>query len=210
MTNIHHQVHTILTSDRAIQKNLQRDLINSRALARYLQDQGVDGTIDAIISAIRRFENQKNNNFEEKNLKKYLQSMIITTKNNILLIELKDAEFLSICKDYLSKNILKKNFRLIKGKEQIKIFMNQKDYDAKKKIFQAKNIKSSIENLAEIRLTFPKENKEVVGLLARIGLELSLEGVNIQGIIESIPEILLYVNESDLLAAHKAMISLKK
>lgn len=136
--------------------------------------------------------------------------MIINTKNNILEIELKDFEFKTICQDYIKENILKKNIRLIKSKETVRIFMNQKDYDNKKKIFQKNNILNISENLAEIRLSFSDESKAVVGLLARIGSELGLENISIQGIIESMPEILIYVKESDLILAHKAIISLTK
>ena len=208
MSNIHKQVQAILSSDRAIQKNLQRDLINIRALARFLQEKGVDGSIDAIISAIRRFENDKKLILQEENLKECLSKMIISTKSNILGIELKDAEFKTICEDYLDKNILKKNTRLIKAKESVIIFLNQKEYDDKKRLFNLKNILHTKEKLAEIRLSFPKESKQVIGLLARIGMELSLESISIEGIIESMPEILIYVSESDLVLAHKAVMSL--
>ena len=208
MSNIHKQVQAILSSDRAIQKNLQRDLINIRALARFLQEKGVDGSIDAIISAIRRFENDKKLISQEENLKECLSKMIVSTKSNILGIELKDAEFKTICEDYLGKNILKKNTRLIKAKESVTIFLNQKEFDDKKKLFASKNTIETRKNIAEIRLIFPEQSRQVIGLLARIGMELSLESISIEGIIESMPEILIYVKESDIVLAHKAVMSL--
>ncbi len=208
MSNIHKQVQAIISSDRAIQKNLQRELINIRALARFLQEKGVDGSIDAIISAIRRFETDEKLLTKDHELQECLSSMIINTKSNILSIELKDEEFETICKDYVGKNILKKNTRLIKAKESVTIFLNQKDYDDKKKLFNPKNILKTKEKLAEVRLSFPKQSQQIVELLTRIGMELSLENVSIEGIIESMPEILLYVNEKDIVLAHKAVMSL--
>ena len=50
----------------------------------------------------------------------------------------------------------------------------------------------------------------MIKLLARIGAELTLEGVAIEGIIESMPEILIYVKESDLVLAHKAVMNLNQ
>ncbi|MAG61048.1 hypothetical protein CL619_04635 [archaeon] len=208
MTNIHKQVQANISADRAIQKDLERNLINVRALARYLQKKGVDGTIDSIISAIRRFEKDKLNLNQETNLQKCLSSMIVSTKSNILSIELKDAEFKTICEDFIGSNILKKNTRLIKAKESVTIFLNQKEFDNKKKLFAPKNVLKTRENLAEIRIIFPEQSDQVIGLLARIGMELSLENVSIEGIIETMPEILLYVKEKDLILAHKAVMSL--
>lgn len=208
MANIHKQVQTVIASDRAIQKDLERNLINIRALARFFQTKGVQGSTDAIISAIRRFELDKTRNKKERELNNFFKEIIITTKSNVLSIELKDIEFKTICQDFLGKNILKKNIRMIKSKENIILFLNQKEYDHKKKLFQTKNIIGLRENLAEIRLTFPQKKSEIVGLLARIGTEFSLENISIQGIIESMPEILLYIQEKDLILAHKAVINL--
>ena len=89
MTNIHKDVQKILSVDRAIQKNLNQGLINVRALARYLQDQGVSGSVDAIISAIRRFEADETQNITEEELLRYFNSMIINTKSNILILFVK-------------------------------------------------------------------------------------------------------------------------
>lgn len=210
MTNIHKEVQTILSTDRAIQKNLRQGLLNTRALARYIQHQGVSGSIDAIISAIRRFEQNENILQSEKEIENCFSSMIIKTKSNILKIELKDNEFRTICEDYIGRNILKKNTRIIKSKETVHLFLNQKDYDEKKKLFSQINIIETKENLAELRLSFQEKSNIVIKLLARIGIELSLEGVSIEGIIEAMPEILIYVRESDLVLAHKAIMNLNQ
>ena len=57
MTNITREVQRFLDHDLSAKRDLARGLINTRALAVYLKKHlGSEGSIDAIISAIRRYE----------------------------------------------------------------------------------------------------------------------------------------------------------
>jgi hypothetical protein len=73
----------------------------------------------------------------------------------------------------------------------------------KKRYFQ--NIAT---DLSEIRISMPDEVTENVGVLARIGQEIAMQEVNVEDIISALPEFLLYVKSSDIIAAHKALVNL--
>ena len=56
MADIRRRVEQLIETDPVILKGLQRGIINSRALARYLMEaKGVGSSLDAILGVIRRF-----------------------------------------------------------------------------------------------------------------------------------------------------------
>src|SRR5260370_33122208 len=56
MTDLRRRIEQIIETDPVIKKGLQRGIVNSRALARYVQNtKGVDSTHDAILGIIRRY-----------------------------------------------------------------------------------------------------------------------------------------------------------
>ena len=99
MTKTSQQVWSILRDDISIQRNLQKGLINIRALAKYLiKNYYLNTSIDAIISAIRRYnfeiEDEKN-----KNITKSLAGSSVSTVTNLSCISLKESESI---KQYLN------------------------------------------------------------------------------------------------------------
>lgn len=77
MTSIRKKVEDFINRDPAIRKDLARDVINVRALARYLRDR-IEGeaSLDAIISAIRRYSET----WEEKDSDELLRDCKISMK----------------------------------------------------------------------------------------------------------------------------------
>ena len=57
MTNIVHEVWKILDTSPSIQRDMSLGLINHSALARYIiEERNIDANLDAVLSAIRRYE----------------------------------------------------------------------------------------------------------------------------------------------------------
>ena len=211
MSSVNIIVWRLIAEDVSIQKNLTRDLINIRALARYLiTKHHLKVSLDAVISAIRRYESDAAFSDNTAEIDAVFQSAIIMTKNHVACITLKDAEYKTISADYVGQNTLKENFRLIKSKEVVKIFVNQKDLDAKLQLFDKDNILSVTKDLAEIRVTTHAKAAETVGVLARLSHEIALHDVCIYDIIWAVPEFLIYVKSDDLVRSHKAVLGLMK
>src|SRR3989338_2112499 len=137
---IQRTINNLLQKDISIQKDLQRNIINTRALALYLiKNYALQTSLDAVISAIRRF--QSDETFKEsKELHNVFKDMIILTKNSMVSIKLKDNAFGDIAKDFSKEQKLKKNLRLIKTKEYIKVLVSQKDFETKISVFQKDDI----------------------------------------------------------------------
>ncbi len=207
--SINNQVWRYIAEDASIQKDLQRDLINIRGLARYLIDKyHISASMDAVISAIRRYETECVFEDNTKAIDAVLHSAVITTKNYVTCITMKEHEFKTISSDFVGKNILKENFRMVKSKEIIKLFLNQKDIEKKIDLFSKENILSVTKDLAEVRITMHSKATETVGVLARISHEIALHDVAIYEMISAIPEMLIYVKSDDLVRAHKAVLGL--
>jgi RNA-binding protein YhbY len=136
--------------------------------------------------------------------------MVVLTKNNVAMIKLKTEAFTNIANDYLTKLVLKHNFRMLKTKEVIKIFVNQKNLEEKLQAFASEFVLGTKPNLCEIRIILEDDATYVRGLLSKIASELTLHQVNIHDIIVGVPEILIYVEEKDLVTAQKCMMELRK
>ncbi len=211
MKSVNQEIAQILQKDLALQKCLKRGLINVRSLARLLiQEHQLSYSIDAVISAIRRYDLDAISTPLSRDAEKEFSQMSITTKDNITRIVLKDKAFSEICHDYLTHKILKENTRLIKSKETITLIVSQKDVDQKIALFTTEDIISIQKNLTEIRLQFRKDIGKIKGVVARVASELALRDINIEEVIYSMPDLLLYVKDESLVQAHKALLEIKK
>ncbi len=209
MASVNNVIWRLIAEDASIQKDLNRGLINVRGLARYMIDKHhLKVSMDAVISAIRRYETERIFEDHNREIDVVFQSAIIMTKNHVACITMNDNEFKKICSDFVGENILKENFRLIKSKELIKLFINQKDLERKLVLFNKDNIISVVENLAEIRVMTHTKAAETIGVLARLSNEIALHDVSIYDIIWAVPEFLIYVKSDDLVRAHKAVLGL--
>ena len=210
-TNINRQIWNIISNDIAIQKCLSVDIVNNRALAKYLiKKYNLSFSLDGVLSAVRRYTAEET--FEEytKEVDQTLGKMVVLTKNNVAMIKLKTEAFTNIENDYLTKLVLKHNFRMLKTKEVIKIFVNQKNLEEKLQAFASEFVLGTKPNLCEIRIILEDDATYVRGLLSKIASELTLHQVNIHDIIVGVPEILIYVEEKDLVTAQKCMMELRK
>jgi len=207
-TNINRQIWNIISKDIAIQKCIKNDIVNNRALAKFLiKEYNLSFSLDAVLSAVRRYVGEE---FEEhaEEVEKALGKMIILTKSNVASINLKSGAFTNIANDFLTKQILKANFRMSKTKEIIKLIVNQKEIEKKLQAFDPNYIISIENNLCEIRIMLEKDATYIRGFISRITSELALHNVNMHDIIVGVPEILIYVEEKDLVTAQKCLMEM--
>lgn len=209
MTNINAKIWKLLEEDLCVQKDLQRGLLNIRGLARYLIDKhGLKASMDAVISAIRRFEHDREFKDDLDALKDLFSRTIVTTKNNVACLTIKETSFHVVADDFGNGKVLRENFRLIKSKEFLKLFLNQKDFDDKLRLFSKNDIVHVEKDLSELRIQIPSSGAVKKGVLARITHGIYLHDVNIYEVLVAVPEILIYVKSSDLVKAHKAVLDL--
>lgn len=211
MKSINREISNILNKHVSIQKCLKRKIINTRSLAKFIiSEYNLKYSLDAVISAIRRYDLDNVSLIGSKGALKMFTKMSISTKDNVAKIVLRDRVFKEICNDFLSVKILKENVRLIKAKETLTLIVSQKDLQKKLDLFKASEVLTVEKNLAELRLHFPKNIQNIKGVIGRIGAELATHDINIEEVIYSMPDLLVYVKEKSLVDAHRALLELKK
>jgi aspartokinase len=197
----------ILRSDLAVQKNLQRNLINSRALAKYvIRKYGLTTSLDAVISSIRRFQGEESFKEEEKSLLNIFKGSIVSTKNNMacLTLNMRPAKFLKKIK-------AKENgasYRIITSPSEVKVMLEQPQLAEVKKLFEKEEILNVADKLSEIRVKVSETAVKTKGVLARIANELALANINLQEILVCSPRFLIYIKEKDIVKAHDAILKL--
>ncbi len=204
--NINQEVWHILKSDLAIQKDIQRKLINIRALAKYIITKYMlRASLDSVISAIRRYQSQEKLVQEEKALLSCFKGAVVSTKNNVVCITLsmRPADFFK--KFCITK---KPSLRITTGSREVKLIVEQPKLKDMKKAFEKEDIKKIQDKLSEINVKLSVKSLETKGILARIASEIALANISLQEMVVCPPEFLIYVKEKDIVKAHEAILKL--
>jgi hypothetical protein len=200
--SVNKQVWHILQTDPSIMKDYSRKLINVRALSRYLIDNyGLDASLDAVISSIRRFPLQDVRN-DDRILASIFKDAEVSTKNNISCITINGEPHEILPK---LSTIKLPPLRVSTGSDKVKLIMETDEVEKTTKPFKQKEV---VRNLSEISITVSERAIKTKGVLARITSELSLAGINIYELFVCPPQFLIYVAQDDILKAHERILSL--
>ena len=212
MTNITNGVWSFLNSEPSIKKDLSRGIINNMALAKHIiKAKNLDGSVDAVISAIRRYITEEKYESKFQSAEKIIKSSRISTKNKIALITMKrDAQIIELLPKVFPLIELARGdvMRLSEGKESIKLLVDEKNRQKIVDIFPSGKIVGVKKNLSEINIHFGPGSGESVGVLATIMNELAVNDIKIIESIGCLPEFMIFVDTKDILKAHEILIRL--
>ena len=200
-------VERMIERDPVIKKGLQREIINSRALARFIQaTDGIDSSLDSILGIIRRYPRARE---EAAGTDRILRDCELTMRSKIGDLGVEHgphvmrqiAEFAGSIKSTSGENL-----RVVVGQRSVRVIAEQKALEKFRETFPDKEVVRYSENLVEISLLLTPEAERTRGIYARITTELALNDVNLIGIMCCSPESILLVEEKD---APKAIESLQ-
>jgi len=212
MKNTVGEVWKFLDNSPCIMRDLSRGLINARALAKYiLKTQKMNATLDAIISAIRRYEIDQQGDIFITARKLISQTVNLSTRSGLAEISLiKDydiqrslPELFEII-DYARGEVL----RVIQATESIKLLIDEKNLENITELFPKDKILKIDRNLAEINMHMHPRMITTHGILAVMANELAINGINIMEVMSCLPEMLLFVKEEDVLNAYQVLYQL--
>jgi aspartokinase len=209
MKNTVGEVWKFLDSSPCIRRDLAHDLINSRALAKYIIKQTkMDATLDAVISAIRRYELSRQDDIFTIAYKLIGQTINLSTRSGLAEISLiKDDEVQRLLPElfgiieYVRGEVL----RVMQANESIRLLVDEKNLENITEIFPKEKIIKIEKNLAEINMNMHPRMQTTYGILAVIANELAINGINIMEIMSCFPEMLFFVKEQDVLRAHQVL-----
>ena len=210
MTSITKQVWEILDNDITIKKDLERGFINVSALSQYLLDTyQIKGSLDSIISAIRRYKVDTQIQDDYARISKAMREAVVSTKTCISCMTLKNsATTYKYISQLLSHEDFFKNdvFRLIKTRTGVQIVVDRDSMVKAKSFFPPTTIEDMRNGLVEVSLRLTEEGWATKGVISRIANELATQDINIELLFTVYPVISIFLAESDLVKAHEALI----
>ena len=212
MKNTVGEVWKFLDNNPCIKRDLSKGLINSRALAKYIvRTQNMDATLDAVISAIRRYDSGKKDDIFLNARKLVSQTISLSTRSGLTEISLiKDEDVqraipsLFDVIEYSRGEVL----RIIQATESIKLIVDEKNFENVISVFPKNKIINIDKNIAEINMHMAPKMIVTYGILAVISNELAINSVNILEVMTCLPEMLLFVKEEDILKAYQILYEL--
>ncbi|MBD3319040.1 hypothetical protein GF342_03985 [Candidatus Woesearchaeota archaeon] len=199
-----------IDADATIKTDLARDIINIRALARYLMTKKkVRGSIDSIISAIRRYVKERKPSTMEQKFHRMFDQAKILSKNNVTSLTLNRRAEKYVAR-VLDMSADKDFVRVSKASRWIKIIVEDSHLKEVLKVIPAKHIEKRNEHLAEINVVFDERIVKQKGILAKIASEIAIQQINIEDMIIVPPEFLIYVQQEDMVKTMEAILALQK
>ncbi len=213
--NVTKKIWRLLDRNPCILRNMRYGLINVRALATYLiREEKINTTIDAAISAIRRYNFDAYDAIFRKAHKIIREPTAISTRSPLAIVSLvKDAEVQKTLPRIYSGiqpdqgDVL----RVMQGNRSVKIVIDRHNLELVKSLFSKKDILAIDENLGEICVHNMVPNGRITpGILAISANELAINNINVLEIMSGSSEILWFVEERDIQSAYNVLYQLWK
>jgi len=212
MKNTVGEVWKFLDSNPCIKRDLSLGLINQRALAKYiLKQKKMNATLDAVISAIRRYELDRQDDVSIIARKLISQTINLSTRSGLVKISLvKDDDVQrSIPRLYENINYSRGEIlRVIQATASIKVLIDESNQEDITDLFPKDKILKITKNVAEINIHMHPKMETTYGILGVIANELAINGINIVEMMSCFPEMLLFVKEEDILKAYQVLYQL--
>jgi predicted regulator of amino acid metabolism with ACT domain len=214
MTNIQQEVTNFIEQDVSLRRGLARGLLNTRALAIYIyKNLNLNCTLDAVISAIRRYETFNEPKEDIKKRYKLIASAKVSSRTRMVSVLLKkENEVRSAITKLYSKIDFPKGevIRILEVSQFIKLIIDESNFPEIEKLFPKKDIISVEKKLGEISLVYADEVANTPGVFAALSSELALSGVSIIDGMICGNEHIFIVNEDNLMKALQAMHRISK
>jgi hypothetical protein len=214
MTNINKLTWDYIENNIEIKKTLLAGLVNISALARQIaKENHIEKNIDAIISAVRRFEGKPEVKNRYMQLYALLKKAKISTKTKLasILVKRNDETEKKVGAIY-SKIALRREstLRIFEVSNYIKIIMDDDFFEDVKKIFTAKEIEAVEKNLGELTINYMDDITKIPGVFATLANEMALNGVSIIDSMICHWEHILIVKEDALEKAFAVVLHLTR
>jgi hypothetical protein len=206
MAETRRRVEHIIESNLVIKKGLEWGIVNTRALARYIEkNEGVDSTQDSILGVIRRYPVSGRKPGDARHI---FAGCELSLRNKIAELQVQYheetmyqvAEFASNLKTARGENV-----KLTVGEGVIRIMADQSALDAFSKTLRPRAITHYSRGLTEITVHLPPAAHTTKGVVAKATMELALNDINLAGIVDTRAELSLVVAEADAPRALEAL-----
>ncbi len=203
--NIREIVWKFIETDISLKKGLSRKIINVRSLAKYIiATQKLNSSLDAIISAIRRYNLDIKKSDEKNSIHDVLKQarVAVRTKMSSLLLKRTDLVKTKLGRpdklmDFQGHDII----RILEGSQALTIVIDQKNLEKIKSTFPRDLILEENKKVGMIEINYPRILKKTPGVFSIIYNELAENDISIIDALISSNEHILIIEEEKLLKA---------
>lgn len=206
MAESRRKIERIIETDPVIKKGLERGIINTRALARYIRESdGVESSTGSILGIIRRYPLARGKSPSQAQMFRDCE-LALRSKIGDLTLEV-DSNVMKRVLDFADslKTSRGENLRILVGMKSIRVIAEQRAIIQLKEALRDKAIVKFATNLVEISVLLSHEAEEAKGVIARITTEVALNDVSIRGAVCVAPEFIILVDEKDAIRAFEAL-----
>lgn len=197
MAYVRRSVERIIESDPTIKIGLQRGIINSRALSRYmLENCAVDSTQDAVVGVLRRYPLERRND----NSRLALKDCNIIMRGRMAYLTLENSsDVMKRVSEFAAtiRSTRGENFKAIVGSNSVRVIASQEAIDTFKQSFPSKDIIGYSTALAEICIVLPFRTERLGEIATSILAQLTMNRIRIAGMMVCPPEDIILVAEGD-------------
>ena len=183
MNDTKRRIERVIETDPVIKKGLQRGIINTRALARYILDnEAIDSTPDAVLGIIRRYPLS---NGESSGVNQVLGECELSLRNRVADFELEyHRDRLTQIPRFTSNHgtTRAENVKVLVGAGLVRVISDQKALENYLRELQPGEVVRYSTNLAEISIRIPPGTHDTRGLTAKITTEFVLNDIDLWGI----------------------------
>jgi hypothetical protein len=226
LTKVSESVRQFIDRDTSLRKNLTRGLINVRALAKYIQIELRNGenkskndrefSLDAIISAIRRYHVALDGRKQSDLLFKHMANKKLNMRNKIVEVAIHNDFQVPPALGRFSSQIdysRGETFRMVAGPQTTRVIIDEKNLGKLLEIISKEKIKKVLKNLAEIHILLPESTdgidaERVPGVVATLSSELTLNGISMTECMSCAPDIIILVEQKDAIRAYELIENL--
>lgn len=212
MKHIQVEVTRLIDNNIAIRKLLKEDLINVRALARkFLEEYSLKCSIEAVISAIRRYDKGSKERDYLPTIYKMLKKAKLSTRMKLSSILLKKSQFV---REKLPKLFSIVDFeggdtlRIFEVSKYIKVIIEEKLLASVKKIFRDSDVVLIENNLSELDILYDVDITKTPGVFATLSNELAANNISIVDSMICYNEHIIIVLEKDTQHAFNVLFGL--
>ncbi|MBN2566766.1 hypothetical protein JXB02_01615 [Candidatus Woesearchaeota archaeon] len=205
MTKIREIVWNGIARSPSVRLDLARGLINTRALAKRFQANILpNASLDAIISAIRRYEEERPFQETYEEARDIIRGAKLSSKNHLASVTLAKAEdVLAKLEDIFTEAgpSAATTLRIVQAQHAVKVIVDEDAAERVAGIFPQARIRSIERGMGEVVIDLSKAAWETPGVLGILSQELWLHGVNIRECLTCMPEMIFLFDEKDLMEA---------
>jgi len=203
--NIKEIVWKFIDTDITIKKSLSRKIINVRSLAKHiLETQKINASLDAVISAIRRYSIDSKKHEEIHSTHSVLKQARVAVRTKMSSLLLKRTDFVKTklgrpdkLMDFQGHDVI----RVLEGSQALTIVIDQKNLDKIKSIFPKELILEENKKVGMLEINYPRILKKTPGVFSIIYNELAENDISIIDALISSNEHILFIEEEKLLKA---------